>query len=370
MEFFEHLDSDLEKSLRAQLRDLWTHTSTAIEGNTLTLGETKFVIEEGLTVSGKPLKDHQEVVGHARAIDLIYGMLDKKKLTETDLFDLHKAVLDQVVVDVYKPIGGWKLEPNGSYYFNESTRKQEFYEYSSPLQTPALMKEWIYKFNSHILKKHTRSESAKIYAESHISFVAIHPFFDGNGRIARLIANIPVLKSGHPPIVIPKESRKTYIDIIVKYQSKAGIIALGKPLVSQCEGLSQFARFCKRCWTNSLELVDKAHQVQAERDKDSGIAAIVGKIKNSELRDELSRHLRAVKNIERVGGLLKRRPADETSVGKKSEIGELREKLKEEIKRTKRFIRKPGISPQVKKAVLEFIKSREKQQISHTERRN
>ena len=74
MEFLQNLDSDLKSALKARLRDLWTHTSTAIEGNTLTLGETKFVIEEGLTVSGKPLKDHHEVVGHARAIDLVYAI--------------------------------------------------------------------------------------------------------------------------------------------------------------------------------------------------------------------------------------------------------------------------------------------------------
>jgi Fic family protein len=65
------LDADIRVALLQQLRDLWTHGSAAIEGNTLTLGETKFVIEEGLTVSGKPLKDHEEVVGHARAIELL-----------------------------------------------------------------------------------------------------------------------------------------------------------------------------------------------------------------------------------------------------------------------------------------------------------
>jgi Fic family protein len=60
------LDSDLRRSLLAQVRDLWTHESATLEGNTPTLGETKFVIEEGLTVSGKPLSDHQEVFSHAR----------------------------------------------------------------------------------------------------------------------------------------------------------------------------------------------------------------------------------------------------------------------------------------------------------------
>jgi Fic family protein len=75
----ENLDKDLQHALLTQLRNLWTHTSTAIEGNTLTLGETAFVLSEGLTVSGKPLKDHEEVVGHARAIDLVYGLINKMR---------------------------------------------------------------------------------------------------------------------------------------------------------------------------------------------------------------------------------------------------------------------------------------------------
>ena len=93
MKFLDGLDSDLKAALLAQLRDLWTHTSTALEGNTLTLGETAFVLAEGLTVSGKPLKDHQEVVGHARAIELLYGLLGRlEPITEDDLFLLHRAI--------------------------------------------------------------------------------------------------------------------------------------------------------------------------------------------------------------------------------------------------------------------------------------
>lgn len=85
-DFLKDLDKDIRDALLIQLRNLWTHSSTAIEGNTLTLGETAFVLEEGLTVSGKPLKDHQEVVGHARAIDLVYGLIRREAaLTEKDL---------------------------------------------------------------------------------------------------------------------------------------------------------------------------------------------------------------------------------------------------------------------------------------------
>ncbi len=115
LNFLNGLDNDLRKALLIQLRNLWTHTSTAIEGNTLTLGETAFVLEEGLTISGKPLKDHEEVVGHARAIDLVYELIQNDTVfREKELFSLHKAVQTQIVVDVYKPIGGWKKEPNST----------------------------------------------------------------------------------------------------------------------------------------------------------------------------------------------------------------------------------------------------------------
>jgi len=112
MDFSKNLDNDRQKALMAQLRNLWPHTSTAIEGNTLTLGETAFVLEEGLTVSGKPLKDHEEVVGHARAIDLVYELVEAGgTFTQEQLFSLHKAVQVQRVVDVYKPEEGWKKKP-------------------------------------------------------------------------------------------------------------------------------------------------------------------------------------------------------------------------------------------------------------------
>lgn len=87
LNFLNGLDQDLQKALLTQLRNLWTHTSTAIEGNTLTLGETAFVLEEGLTISGKLLKDHEEVVGHARASDVVYAFVESgSDLTEKDLF--------------------------------------------------------------------------------------------------------------------------------------------------------------------------------------------------------------------------------------------------------------------------------------------
>jgi len=266
LEFLQNLDPDIKAALKAQLRDLWTHSSTAIEGNTLTLGETKFVIEEGLTVSGKPLKDHQEVVGHARAIDLIYGLVEKAAVSDKDLFELHKAVMTQIVVDVYKPVGGWKREPNGTYFYNEKTRQQDFYEYATPEETLALMDKWLAVFNKRAAANRSREDALNAYAELHVSFASIHPFFDGNGRLARLVSNMPVLKSGFPPVLIPLENRKQYIDNLVQYQLEAGVPHADEEIVKYGESLDKFKAFCSGAWEESLELVDRAHQRQAERE--------------------------------------------------------------------------------------------------------
>jgi len=265
LKFLKGLDEDIRKALIAQLRNLWTHGSTAIEGNTLTLGETAFVIEEGLTVAGKPLKDHQEVVGHARAIDLLYGMVERSSgITESDLFDLHKAVQTTAVFDVYKPIGAWKKEPNGTYMVDGD--KQVFYEYAAPSDVPALMKKWIDLLNTNVSSTYSREEAATNYANLHMSFVWIHPFFDGNGRMARLVANLPVLKAGFPPILIPKLKRREYILCLSGYELKEGPPKESTSLLPFNDYLNSFIKFCLESWNDSMDLVNQAHKRQKERE--------------------------------------------------------------------------------------------------------
>ena len=264
LNFLEGLDNDIRKALMAQLRNLWTHTSTAIEGNTLTLGETAFVIEEGLTVSGKPLKDHEEVVGHARAIDLIYDMASRQtQIIEQDLFDLHRAVQTEIVIDVYKPVGAWKVEPNGTYIIKNE--EQIFFEYATPEDVPDLMKKWLDLLNAKTSKNLLREQALSAYVDLHVSFVRIHPFFDGNGRMARLIANIPVIKSDFPPVIIPKESRRNYIMALSEYELSVGSIKRSAPLLPAEEKLTDFRNLCAESWKQSMNLVDEALKKQAER---------------------------------------------------------------------------------------------------------
>jgi Fic family protein len=266
--FLTNLDPDLQKTLMTQLRNLWTHTSTAIEGNTLTLGETAFVLEEGLTIAGKPLKDHEEVVGHARAIDLIYALVKEgRELGETDLFALHKAVQTEVVVDVYKAVGDWKKEPNST--VGVIDEKQVIFEYALPADVPGLMANWfeLYRKLNRSITSGDEGQALDAYVKLHIGFVRIHPFFDGNGRLARLVANIPVLKAGLPPIIIPREQRKAYIDGLSAYHFAVGQIHTGGELLPQPEKLQPFEAFCRQAWQASLDLVDEVRRKQEARQK-------------------------------------------------------------------------------------------------------
>lgn len=267
MMFLDGLDNDLRLALLAQLRDLWTHNSTALEGNTLTLGETAFILSEGLTVSGKSLREHQEVAGHACAIELLYELLKQnKQITENDLFTLHRAVQTSTVIDIYQPIGAWKCEPNGTYALT-SDNKQTFIDYATPSDVPVLMTEWLAMLNNALVLKMDSEIALTIYSDLHLAFVRIHPFADGNGRMARLIANLPVLKSGLPPILIDSNRRREYLMAISAYDIEVGCAKKDSLLLPNSDLKNGFTNFCKECWQSSIDLVDEIHARQNTRNK-------------------------------------------------------------------------------------------------------
>lgn len=263
MKFLSNLDRDLQLSVRNSLRDLWTHTSTALEGNTLTLGDTSFVLNEGLTIGGKSLKDHQEVLGHAKAIEIIYELLFKPIITTEYLFQLHKSILTEVVVDIYKPVGGWKEEPNGTYSIS-SEGKTVYVEYASPKNVPELMNRWL-DFLNGFPNELDENQALEAYTKLHLSFVGIHPFYDGNGRIARLLANIPVLRAGHVPIMIDRTRRQEYIIRLSSYQQSVGQLEKDSMLIEENTAYGEFEKFCKSCWSLSMDVVQEAHRIQSKR---------------------------------------------------------------------------------------------------------
>ena len=187
------------RSIRENLFVEWTYNSNAIEGNTLTMSETK-VILEGITVGGKTLREHLEVVNHREAIEYVEELVKKKEpLSEWQIKSIHQLVLskiDDANAGVYRKenvmISGAKHIP------------PDF------LALPGEMEALIRWYTAEGMQVHPVERAALV----HLKFVKIHPFVDGNGRTARLLLNFELMKAGYPPIVIRKESRLQYYDAL------------------------------------------------------------------------------------------------------------------------------------------------------------
>ena len=204
-----------KEALLQQLKVKWIYNSNAIEGNTLSEGDTSFIIENGLTVQGKSLSEHNQVIGHMKALDLIYAMLEKDTIAEDDLFLLHKAIQTEILIDYERPNGAYKEIANGR-WINIDGKNQHFY-YPLPEDIKHLMNLWFSKFSSISKEISSRDEAIKVYADMHISFTSIHPFHDGNGRLARLISNLPLLRNGYLPIIVDSKHRAEYIELLSTY---------------------------------------------------------------------------------------------------------------------------------------------------------
>lgn len=246
--------------LLKQLKAVWTHDSTGIEGNTLTLGDTMAVLEYGLTVRGKPLKDHKDVVAHAKGVDFVQSLIGRKKITADDLFTLHRIVVGEESRDIYRPVGAWKREDNGTY--GAENGKSVYMPYATADDTPWLMDNWLKSFNKALKGVKTQDAALEAYVFANVAFVRVHPFFDGNGRLARLLANIPVLAAGFPPIVVPSEDRLDYIGELWKYQRAVGTVGSSRPeLLPDASLLSHFKNLVREWWRTTLDLVAEAKSV-------------------------------------------------------------------------------------------------------------
>jgi len=169
------------------------HESNAIEGNSLTLRETELVLSKGVTVSGKPLKDHLEVVNLAKALDHLKSLArPEASLTERDLLDLHRIILTRVDDD-----------SAGSYRTGAVRIAGATHIPPNPIKVPDLM-EQLFAESAAIADPVERA------AKLHHGIASIHPFTDGNGRTARLAMNFVLIAAGYPPVSIATEQRQAY----------------------------------------------------------------------------------------------------------------------------------------------------------------
>lgn len=175
-------------------------------------------------------------------------------------------VQTQVTLDILKPCGAWKREPNGTYAVTADGR-QTFIEYASPEHVPTLMTEWLAELKR--LSSGTLSETKAIdaYAHLHLGFVHVHPFWDGNGRLARLLANVPVLRAVHLPVMIDVKDRKRYLNALAEYQLAVGPPPPTTGVWPRIDLEADFQVFCHAAYTSTRRLVEQTHAQQARRNR-------------------------------------------------------------------------------------------------------
>ncbi|MDZ7586592.1 MAG: Fic family protein [Patescibacteria group bacterium] len=190
------LSKELVKNLDDWLRIELTYTSNAIEGNTLSRQETALIVEKGLTVSGKTLIEHQEAINHAAAWGLVKELARSgAKITASDILGIHRLILNKID------------DQNAGHYRSASVRiSGSTVILPNPLKVPELMAKFISG-----LKK-GKDHPLKLAVDAHYQLVSIHPFTDGNGRAARLLMNLILLKAGYPAAIIRKEDRLKYLN--------------------------------------------------------------------------------------------------------------------------------------------------------------
>jgi Fic family protein len=184
-----------------------TYTSNAIEGNTLSAVETTLVIEQGVTIGGKPLKDHLEALDHYDAIRYVRELgRQTTVLTESDVRNLHRLVMQRSRPDI---AGRYADLPR---YVRTETGRHAF---PPPAIIPSLMGDFAAWLG-------TEPDTPDKAFTAHRRLVDIHPFNDGNGRTARLLMNLVLIRGGYPPVAVRPEDRVDYVRSLQRAQAGGG----------------------------------------------------------------------------------------------------------------------------------------------------
>ncbi len=216
---YRPIDADRYRKIMQKLQLDWNYNSNSIEGNTLTLSETKQLLYYGLTAKGKPMNDHKEMEGHAQVLKEMEEIVHQDiRLTESLIKAFHKMILipdydNSKEKDVEINPGEWKKQPN--YLLTPTGEKLEFL---APTEVPTAMNELMNWANNHLgqnkLNRHSKKKyqlhPLKVACGFHKRFIDIHPFGDGNGRMARILMNLILMQQGYMPAIVYLEQRQAY----------------------------------------------------------------------------------------------------------------------------------------------------------------
>lgn len=276
------LDGGAESRIMQKFRLDWNYHSNNIEGNSLTYGETKALILFGITAQGKPLKDHFEITGHNEAINWVLDLVKgETELTEVFIRELHTLLLKESSwKEALTPdgkatrrkieVGRYKTQPN-----HVITVTGETFYFATPEETPAKMQELVEWFR---LEKAKEDVNAIILAALfHYKFIRIHPFDDGNGRVARILMNFILMQFGYPPVIIKTEDKENYYAVL---------------RLADADQLEPFIEYIANNLVRSLEIMirgAKGGDIEEPEDLDKEIALLERQIRSVGKRIEIRR---------------------------------------------------------------------------------
>lgn len=188
--------------IREDLFIEWSYNSNGIEGNTLSLNETRMVLQEGITVKGKPLREHLEITNHHEAIEYVEELTKtNSEITDRQILKIHEIVMTKIERDFAGRYRNGNVRISGANFVPPNY-----------LKVNDLMSELI----TFVSENPYNLNTLEMAAIMHHRFVWIHPFFDGNGRTVRLFMNLYLMQNGYPPSIILKNDRKKYYDALNK----------------------------------------------------------------------------------------------------------------------------------------------------------
>ncbi len=193
----------MEGEMLGQIQDYYrvglTWTSNALEGNSLTESETKILLEDGLTVGGKPLRDVFEAVDHAKAYDFMFSVFQNRRIDEQMVLKIHELFYQNVEPEYAGRFRDVRVLITGSQY---------------PVATPEKVQKEMDGLFAWVQKERDAYHPVEFVAQLHKRFVFIHPFKDGNGRVARLLMNLALIQDGYLPAIVPPILRGDYVSLL------------------------------------------------------------------------------------------------------------------------------------------------------------
>lgn len=282
------ISSDRERKIMQKFRLDWNYHSNNLEGNSLTFGETKTLLMHGITAGGKPLKDSLEIRGHNEGIKLVEEVVKQERpLTENFIRELHALLLkESYEVDAITPdgnptkkrveVGKYKTSPN-----HVKTKTGEIFHFAEPFEVPAAMHKLLSQYE---VQAREKINPIILAATFHYEFIRIHPFDDGNGRMARILMNFIFMRFGFPPVIIKTQDKENYFNAL-----------------RQADGgdLEKFIEYIAQNLIRSLEIMiagAKGEEIEEPSDLDKKIA-LLSKEFESENEVQITKSKEAVLKI-------------------------------------------------------------------------